>query len=135
MKRGDSDMRNIWKVKENAISGTLLIFIITASSLIWSCEKYSFAPPGIDDSKEYSFSADIEPIFKGCAGCHPSVSQPDLGPGKAYQSLVDGGYIDKAKPEESKLLKKLHDGHAGINSSSPKYVDILGWITQGAKKN
>ncbi len=111
----------------------LLISVFFTS--LSSCEKYSYEPPGIDNEKVYSFSADIEPIFKNCAGCHPAVSQPDLSPGNAFESLNSGGYINTSKPEESKLLKKLQGGHAGVNSTSPKYIEIFGWMSQGAKNN
>ncbi len=102
---------------------------------LYSCEKYTYEPPGVNPNKVYSFKDDVLPIFKSCEGCHPSKARPDLSQAKAYQSLTDGGYVNTAKPEESNIIKKLGKGHGGLNDSSPEYFDILGWIMQGAKNN
>ncbi len=129
-------MKNIWKGKKNGLAGIILVGLTALFFGLYSCEKHTYEPPGIDNNKVYSFSADIEPIFKNCAQCHKAGAQPpDLSAGNAYQAVIDGDYINKSKAEESKLLKKLYNGHGGVNSASPNYIDILGWITQGAKKN
>ena len=129
-------MKNIRNGKKSGIVGLLLVGITALFSGLSSCEKYTYEPPGIDNTKVYSFTTDIEPIFKNCAQCHKAGAQPpDLSAGNAYQALIDGNYINKTKAEDSKLLKKLYNGHGGVNSTSPKYIDLLGWITQGSKKN
>ncbi len=114
----------------------LLVFsmIITGFGL-YSCEKYTYEPPGYNPNKVYSFKDDVLPVFKSCEGCHPSKAQPDLGQANAYKSLTEGGYVNTAKPEESVIIKQLGKGHGGLDNTSPDYFEILGWITQGAKNN
>jgi hypothetical protein len=114
----------------------LIIIFLTSGLAMFSCEKYNYEPPGIDSEKTYSFSVDVQPIFKkSCAGCHPVLSQPDLSEENAYESLFEGNYINTSVPEESSLLLKLENVHQGFDGSSPEYVEILGWITQGAENN
>ena len=121
--------------KKSSVFKVFVFSIITTGFVLYSCEKYTYEPPGVDPGITYSFKEDILPIFKKCAGCHPALSKPDLSQENAYKSLTEGGYVNTDNPEESKIIKKLGSGHAGINSSSPEYIDILGWITQGAKNN
>ncbi len=123
-------------IRKKSLALKILVFsLMITGSCLYSCEKYTYDPPGIDPDKVYSFKDDILPIFTQCAGCHPALSKPDLGQANAYQSLTEEGYVNTDNPEESKIIKKLGGGHAGLNSSSPEYINILGWITQGAQNN
>jgi hypothetical protein len=120
---------------KSVVFKAMIFCIILTGFGLYSCEKYTYEPPGINPDKEYSFKDDVLPIFTQCAGCHPALSKPDLSQTNAYKSLTEGGYVNTDNPADSKIIKKLDGGHAGLNSSSPEYIDILGWITQGAKNN
>jgi hypothetical protein len=92
----------------------------------------------IEISDNLSFSKDIEPIFRAqsCTNCHPSMKKPDLNTGKAFNSLMDGGFVNTSDPEKSSILTKpAPDGnHAGKYTSVQSRL-ILEWIRQGAKNN
>ncbi|HYW94284.1 MAG TPA: hypothetical protein VE870_01705 [Bacteroidales bacterium] len=123
------------RIKKHSILNVFLFSILTTGFFLYSCEKYTYEPPSVNPDKVYSFKDDILPIFNNCAACHPSIHEPDLSQANAYTSLTEGGYVNTDAPEKSKIIEKLDEGHAGINNNSPEYIDILGWITQGAKNN
>ncbi len=123
-------------IKNRASILKVLIFsIILSGFCLYSCEKYTYEPPGVNPNKEYSFQNDVLPVFENCQACHPSKAKPDLSAANAYESLAKGGYVNTAKPEESVIIKKLDKGHGGLDKTSPGYFNILGWIIQGAKNN
>lgn len=121
--------------KKSSALKVFLFSILISGFCLYSCEKYTYEPPSVNPDKVYSFKDDILPIFTGCTGCHPALSKPDLSQENAYSSLTEGGYVNTDNPAESKIIKKLGSGHDGLDSTSPEYIDILGWITQGAKNN
>lgn len=92
---------------------------------------------------DVSFSADIIPIFsKDCStsGCHSTGGQkPDLSSANAYNSLLNGGYINISYPEESELylwMKGLKTVPMPISGSNAGYTaNVLAWIKQGAQNN
>ena len=89
-------------------------------------------------SEDLSFSTDIEPIFKtqGCTNCHPAMHQPDLAAGFAYESLINGGYIDTDKPGDSKIYTvPAPDGTHSAKLTTKQAATILAWIEQGAQDN
>jgi len=88
--------------------------------------------PNPDDP--ISFSTQVEPIFQSkCIGCH-NTKTPILVTGSAFANLTNGGFINTANPEESKVYIKSTDGH-GQNMSSQERLLLLTWITEGAKDN
>jgi len=134
-------MRNIKK----AILYTLFV---TGILLIAGCEKAVTLYPNTDGAlvnKEVSFANDIIPVFnQSCSisGCHGSGgANPDLTASKAYNALVNGGYINLADPKSSKLYMRLTGKLTPAmplgGSSNPSNINalVLTWITQNAKNN
>ncbi|MFC2151591.1 hypothetical protein ACFLSE_03615 [Bacteroidota bacterium] len=82
------------------------------------------------------FSTQIEPVFQDkCVTCHASTN-PILTTGNAYNSLINGNYINTTDPESSALYQKVSEGHPGGNSlSAVELAVILKWITDGAENN
>ena len=127
--------------------GVVLIGLVLIGG-ITGCEKDTtlvipLAPPVVN--KTVSFNKDIVPLLtKNCAlsGCHISGGhKPDLSVEKAYNSLIDGKYVDKTAPEKSiiyeRLICKLSPAMPMGASPNPSNIDglMLAWIKQGAKKN
>jgi hypothetical protein len=92
-----------------------------------------------------SLSKDMQPIFtKSCAlsGCHAAGGRaPILTDGSSYASLINGNYINTAKPEESVLYlwltgKKSPAMPLGA-ANNPSNINglTLAWIKQGARNN
>jgi hypothetical protein len=118
------------------------LLLILAS--IYSCSYDQHLPeeePVVTDS--VFFADDILPIFNtscNTSGCHNSGGvAPDLSPGKAYNSLISGGYLNIASPDNSELLQWMR-GNRGLNmpltGPDAEYNSlVLAWITQGAKNN
>jgi hypothetical protein len=106
-------------------------------------------------SPEIYFDRDIMPIFSqaGCnaAGCHGTqVGQNGFAlslfagePQADYMAIthdVDGRRINRAEPEQSLLLLKAaglvpHKSDRKLNPKSLEYLQILGWIKQGALRD
>ena len=108
--------------------------------LLWliSCEKSTFEPPTVDPGKQVSFQNDVQPLFTSkCIGCHGTgKNQPTLQEGSSYNSLTQGGYVNTAKPEQSRIYVQIttNAGHKSILNDLQKQT-ILAWIKQGAKNN
>jgi hypothetical protein len=133
-------MRNIKK----AIAYTLVPMSLLSIS---GCYKVTTLYPDTDSivNKEVSFVNDIIPVFSqkcGVSGCHSSGgTNPDLTPGKAYNALTNGGYINLAAPTNSKLYLRLSGKITPampLNSTNnPSNINalVLTWITQKAENN
>ncbi len=95
--------------------------------------------------KQVSFSKDLVPIFtQKCAltGCHASGGQsPDLSAAKAYNSLLNGGFINVTTPGKSalymRLTGQLSPAMPLTGASNPLNLNalVLTWITQKAQNN
>nr|MBK9650402.1 hypothetical protein [Bacteroidota bacterium] len=120
------------------------IFLFCSVLFMVSCEKdYFQTTPQIDLSKPVSFAAVIQPILNedcATAGCHrEGIQAPDLLEGKAYDQLMQLGYVDTTNAEASILYKRL------IATSKPmppsgklsavEISYVLAWIKQGAQNN
>ena len=89
------------------------------------------------------FKADVIPIFEescSISGCHnPGGVKPDLSSDKAYNSLINGGYVDVSSPETSLVYEFVSGKRTPVMPVSG--VDptiaatILAWIQQGAQNN
>lgn len=105
---------------------------------IASCEYKYIDPIEVEITDPVSFSEQIEPIFQSkCVACHASTS-PILTTGNAYNSLIDGNYINTEVPESSKLYEKVTiEGHPGGNNTldATQIALILKWIQDGAENN
>ena len=106
------------------------------------CEYDEILPPPPPD--QVSFSVDIVPIFnQSCniAGCHSGTAGfvPDLTSANAYNSLIEGNYIDTITPDNS-LLYRWMTGKEGVSmppdgTNSFYNATVLKWIEQGALEN
>lgn len=133
-------MRN----NKKAIAGVLVIMSIF---IIAGCYKADTLYPKTNTllTQAVSFSKDIIPIFtKNCSlgGCHATGGQsPDLSASKAYNSLINGGYINVSDPQKSviymRLTGQLTPAMPLNGSSNPSNIDelVLTWITQKAPNN
>lgn len=89
-----------------------------------------------------SFNRDVMAIFnKSCnmSGCHDQdpPPPPSLTQGQAYNSLMQGGYINTTVPAESSLYHVLAEGNmppSGALSSREMKI-ILAWLNEGAQNN
>lgn len=94
---------------------------------------------GEEITRPVSFVSDIIPIFnKSCntIGCHSAGGKaPDLTSANAYNSLINGGYINTNEPVASELYLEMTDNMppSGINKDYNALV--LAWIKQGALNN
>ena len=105
------------------------LILICASS----CEYNVIEPLVFEVPDGVSFTEDIKPIFEEkCATCHSSRS-PVLTDGKAYNSLIDGDYINTDEPASSKIYVKLSSGDH--YSSMEENAYLLKWIQEGALDN
>lgn len=126
------------------------ITITTIASLfflLFSCTKNTTVY--VDNSPEITtdvfFAKDIVPIFSDkCSnsGCHNTNGHvPDLTPDKAYNSLINGSFIDKGTPANSSLYLWLTGKNTPAmpvgGPSNPSNINqlVLAWIKQGAKNN
>jgi hypothetical protein len=116
---------------KNLIGYTLLAL---SFMVCFSCEKETLTDEPAS-TEPISFSTDIKPIFSSCTGCHNSSLSPNLND-QPYQALIDGSFINKSNPSQSKLYLQLttKSTHISKVSSANKNI-ILQWITQGALNN
>lgn len=133
-------MRNIKKA--------IAFYLFTMSILIITgCYKVATLYPDTDSlvNKEVSFVNDIVPVFNqtcNISGCHGSGGHShDLSSSRAFNALVNGGYINLADPKNSKLYQRLSGKInpamplSGPNNPSNINALVLTWITQKAKNN
>jgi hypothetical protein len=127
-------------------SKLILSLILAAWLLILSPGCYKdVISPGSDPNgppQFVSFSGDLIPIFnKSCnsSGCHDAVPshKPSLVPDKAYTSLMSGGYVNTAVPNQSTIYVVLQTGAmpptGALNVKEQQLV--LDWIRNGAPNN
>ena len=115
----------------------LLIAII--GLMCWAgCEYETVVPKVVNLPDEpISFATQIQPIFTAkCITCH-SGQTPILTEGKAYNSLVSGGYVDTNNPTNSVVYVKTSGGHPGGANvlSVTEQAYLLKWIEDGASNN
>ena len=120
-----------------AIAFSLLLFIPGCYKDVISPGSDPNGPPQF-----VSFSGDLIPIFnRDCnsSGCHDAVPahKPSLVPDKAYTSLMSGGYVNTAVPNQSKIYTVLQTGAmpptGALNAKEQQLV--LDWIRNGAPNN
>jgi len=102
-----------------------------------SCTKeYIQTAPPPDPNVPISFSTDLQPFFNArCVSCHGNIP-PNLEEGKAYDNLIQGGFINLATPENSLLYTKINVGGSmeAFANSAERQMTLL-WIEQGALNN
>lgn len=94
-------------------------------------------------TRAVSFTDEIIPIFNNScnlSGCHAAGGKtPDLTVMNAYNSLINGGYINTDDPQSSELYlwmtgkKSTPMPVSGVNKDYNALV--LAWIIQGAQNN
>jgi hypothetical protein len=124
-----------------------LSLVFTASlaiCLLAGCYK-DVISPGSDPNgppQFVSFSGDLIPIFnKSCnsSGCHDDIPshKPSLVPDKAYSSIISGGFVNTAVPDQSILYVVVDIGSmpptGALNANETQ--KILDWIRNGAPNN
>jgi hypothetical protein len=112
--------------------------------MLQGCYKDTISP-GSDPNgppQQVSFSGDIIPILtKNCnnSGCHDAVptKHPSLVAEKAYNELLNGGYVNTIAPSSSSFYTMVKGG-AMPPSGTVKPAEIqkiLDWIRNGAPNN
>jgi len=126
--------------------GKTALVVVLLAGMLSGC--YKTVTVLIDNSpavtKTVSFSKDIVPILStSCAisGCHSGSVNPDLRSANAYNSLVNGNYVNTTTPESSVVYLWLTGKESAAMplgaSNNPSNINglMLAWITQGAKNN
>jgi len=117
------------------------IFLITIMSLFLafsSCEKKNFRPAPVDPNAPVAFKVDIQPLLESkCSvtGCHNGAITPNLSKERSYASLIEGGYVDTLKPDESLLIIKLNTNMPPVKLPASEIAKVRAWIVQGAREN
>ncbi len=121
-------------------------FLIGVTALLMiSCykDKTIIFDTGDEITRTVEFRNDIIPIFNNScalAGCHNSGGKaPDLSDANAYNSLVNGSYVNTSNPENSELFLWM-TGKRGspmpLSGTNKDYnALVLAWIKQGAQNN
>jgi hypothetical protein len=129
------------RYKSALVMASILLFIFSG------CTKDTtvYLNNGAEVTTPVSFSKEMVPIFaKSCAvsGCHSSGGQaPDLTSERAYNSLINGSYVDLAQPEKSDIylwetgVEKPAMPIGAANNPANINGLTLAWIKQGAKNN
>jgi hypothetical protein len=92
-----------------------------------------------------SLSSNLIPLLNvncNISGCHNTGGiKPDLSADKAYNSLINGNYVNLSTPETSEVYLWL-TGKKAISmpvgaANNPSNINqfVLAWIKQGAKNN
>ena len=123
--------QELGKVRQ-LVTAVILLLAIAGFS---SCEKYKFTPPAVDPNTTWKLSTDIQPVFNaGCISCHGGSVPPDLREGRSYNALTKGGYVN-TPAESSKLYLIMNEASHLPRSTDTERLQVLYWITQGAKNN
>ena len=151
-----SDVRRLFRYGFNPTHGSritrsvfryLHLYLFLACSALFASSAFA--------QTEIFFDRDIMPIFSkaGCnaAGCHGTAAGQNgfalslfaAEPQKDYMAIthdVDGRRINRVEPEQSLLLLKAtgkvpHASNRKINPKSLEYLQLLGWLMQGAKRD
>jgi hypothetical protein len=110
----------------------LIISLIGFVFFLASCQWLTVEPVEIDVDV-VSFATDIEPVLTSkCATCHTS-TKPVLSGGNAYNSLVNGSFVNTVDPPSSIIVVKTNTGHGGLTPTEKAL--LLAWIEQGAQNN
>lgn len=132
-----------------SIKKIVIVMAVLAAPIIslQSCYKVATVPLNTTEevTAPVSYANDIQPIFTAncsTSGCHVAGGRsPDLSAEKAYNSLMNGSYIDVSAPENSNLYlwltgKKTTPMPPG-SATNPSNVNnlVLAWIKQGALNN
>src|SRR6266516_6884184 len=125
-------------MKSKIIISLTSVFLITGLS---GCYK-DIISPGQDPNgppQQVSFSGDLIPLFEAnCAlsGCHDATPShnPALTSDKAYDAILNGGYINIVVPTNSSLYEHVESGEMPPTGAlkASDVQKILDWIRNGA---
>ncbi len=130
--------------KKNLI--IFLLIVTTAVVTITGCTKTTTIL--LDNSTAVtttvSFSKDLTPLLTtNCAksGCHNGSISPNLTDANAYNSLINGSFVNTSAPENSEVYLWLTGKRSATMplgaTPNPSNINgiMLAWIKQGAKNN
>ena len=125
-----------------------LILVTTGMFFTTGCYKVKtlvIPNTGEEVTTPVSLTGDIIPILnKSCnvSGCHSSGGiKPDLTADKAYNTLINGNYVDLANPDKSEIYLWLTGKRSATMpvgaANNPSNINqlVLAWIKQSAKNN
>jgi hypothetical protein len=126
-----------------------IAIILVTMGLVFLTGCYKVTTLTIKNDQEItttvSLSTDVIPLFsKNCSlsGCHNTGGiKPDLSADKAYNSLINGNYVNLSTPENSEIYLWLTGKRAATMpvgaANNPSNINqyVLAWIRQGAKNN
>jgi hypothetical protein len=128
-------------MKRLSVFACLFILCI---AILQGCYK-DITSPGADPNgppQQVSFSGDVLPILsKNCAlsGCHDAIPshKPSMLADRAYNQLVNGGYVNTVEPSSSAIYTLIKGGAMPPSGTmKPAEVQkILDWIRNGAPNN
>lgn len=85
-----------------------------------------------------TFARYVVPLFtSNCVTCHGGNEAPDLRADKAYNALINGGYVVKGNATGSVLYQKIVSGSMPPDGPLKQTdIDIIkNWIANGALNN
>lgn len=123
-----------------------LILVVTCMVFVTGCYKViTVIPPSEEVTRPVSFKDDLTPILAAScslSGCHNTGGlKPDLTVDKAYNSLINGNYVNVGTPESSEIYLWLTGKRSTIMpagaTNNPSNINqlVLAWIKQGANNN
>jgi hypothetical protein len=133
-------------MSKKIIAIQLILFTISAV-LIAGCYKVTtlVAKNEQEVTTQVSLKGDLIPVFtQSCSksGCHNNGGiKPDLSPDKAYNSLINGNYVNLTSADNSEIYLWLTGRRATPmpvgEAGNPSNINqlILAWIRQGGKNN
>lgn len=121
-----------------------LVFTIIIFQGCYKVTTYSDTT-GEEVTGSVSFSTNVVPILNSscnASGCHNTGGiKPDLSQNNAYNSLVNGGYVNVGSPEQSEVYLWITGKKATpmppngpVNPFNLNQI-IKAWIKQGANNN
>lgn len=121
----------------------IALAIILIGTTLGGCYK-DIISPGQDPNgppQNVSFSGDLVPLFNAnCAlsGCHDGTAHsPALTSDKAYNALINGGFVNTVVPTNSIVYGEVKSGSMPPTGAlkASDIQKILDWIRNGAPNN
>lgn len=125
-------------LKRKIYKSVRIVLLIAFSVLMSSCYFDTIIQIEEEVIDDVSFSDDVQPLLNTvCISCHNgTVTVPNLTEGQAYQSLVNGGYLNVDDPEESLLFQKINSDHPYSGALSASEINLIAqWMAEGGLDN
>ncbi len=133
--------RFLKNMKRWAEGAAFFVFLLALGFSACTWEQNPVEEIEIPTDSAVSFSESIIPIFEmSCLGtgfCHDEGDKaPILTEARAYDELINGGFIDTDNPEQSILYQKIEPGASMAQyTTAQERALILQWIEEGALNN